>query len=71
MDEGELLEAADVPPRDHDQSGEERTAHHDDVLVDVLGNKVLCTKDGLIGDLKRNGAEAAFSSRDAALASKP
>ncbi len=52
MNDGELFEAACVQARDHDQSGEEGTADHDDVLVDVFGNVMVRTACTFIGDLK-------------------
>jgi hypothetical protein len=71
VDDGELFEPADVPTRYHDQSGEDGTADHDDVLVDVLGNVGVLARRAFFGDPKPDGTGSAFSSRDAALASKP
>ena len=70
VDDGELFEHADVHARYHDQSLELETADHDDVFVDVLDNEGINTVRAFAGDPKRNGARAALSCRDIALASK-
>ena len=70
VDDGKLFEHADVNARYYDQSLELGTADHEDVFVDVLDNAGVNTARAFAGDPKRDGARAALSCRDSALASK-